>query len=44
MPKPYIPRNLEKKVAESLQASPAVAILGPRQSGKSTMAKAILGE
>ncbi|MBM4329776.1 MAG: ATP-binding protein [Deltaproteobacteria bacterium] len=38
----YISRNLEKKVAESLQAFPAVAILGPRQSGKSTLAKAIM--
>jgi len=42
MQNPYIPRNLEKKVAESLQAFPAVAILGPRQSGKSTLAKAIM--
>lgn len=40
----YIPRNLGKKVAESLQAFPAVAILGPRQSGKSTLAKAIMEE
>ena len=38
----YISRNLEKKVTESLQAFPAVAILGPRQSGKSTLAKAIM--
>ena len=40
----YITRNLEKKVLESLEAFPAVAILGPRQSGKSTLAKAILGD
>ena len=40
----YIARNLEKKVWESLEAFPAVAILGPRQSGKSTLAKAILGD
>jgi predicted AAA+ superfamily ATPase len=39
----YIPRNLGKKVIESLEAFPAVAILGPRQSGKSTLAKAIMG-
>jgi len=38
----YLPRKLEKKVVESLQAFPAVAILGPRQSGKSTLAKAIM--
>lgn len=39
----YIPRNQEKKILDSLEAFPAVAILGPRQSGKSTMAKAIMG-
>jgi predicted AAA+ superfamily ATPase len=40
----YIPRKQEKKVIESLEAFPAVAILGPRQSGKSTLAKAIIGD
>lgn len=39
----YIPRSQEKKVIDSLKAFPAVAILGPRQSGKSTLAKAIMG-
>ena len=39
----YIPRSQEKKVIDSLKAFPAVAIFGPRQSGKSTLAKAIMG-
>jgi len=38
----YIPRNLEKKVREHLRHFPAVAILGPRQCGKSTMARRIV--
>lgn len=35
----YIPRFIEKKIHQALSRSPAVAILGPRQSGKSTTAK-----
>lgn len=35
----YIPRQLEKSVLRYLSVFPAVAILGPRQVGKSTLAK-----
>lgn len=38
----YIPRIKEGKIHKALLRSPAVAILGPRQSGKSTTAKEIL--
>ena len=38
----YISRGAEKAVRSSLARSPAVAILGPRQCGKSTLAKALL--
>jgi len=38
----YIPRSLEKQVKRALGRSPAVAILGPRQCGKSTLARALL--
>ncbi len=38
----YIPRELESLVRRRLGNSPAVAILGPRQCGKSTLAKRIL--
>jgi predicted AAA+ superfamily ATPase len=38
----YIPRFAEKVLARALTRSPAVAILGPRQCGKSTLAKAFL--
>ncbi len=38
----YLTRIAEEKLSNSLKRSPAVAILGPRQCGKSTMAKAIL--
>ena len=38
----YIPRFLEAELARSLEESPAVAILGPRQCGKSTLARAAL--
>lgn len=37
----YIPRHLEKDVRSSLTKNPVTAILGPRQCGKSTMAKKI---
>ncbi len=38
----YIPRIAEIKLHRALSRSPAVAILGPRQSGKSTTAKMLL--
>ena len=38
----YIPRLTEQKLHSALSRSPAVAILGPRQSGKSTTAKMLL--
>ncbi len=38
----YIRRNAEEDVKKSLKRSPVVAILGPRQSGKSTLAKELL--
>lgn len=37
-----VPRFLEPVVRRALTESPAVAILGPRQCGKSTLAKALL--
>lgn len=38
----YIERNLSGTILRKLQNVPVVAILGPRQCGKSTLAKAIL--
>ncbi len=38
----YLPKTAEEKFNKSLMRSPAVAILGPRQCGKSTMPKAVL--
>lgn len=38
----YIPRLLEEKIHRSLSRSPATAILGPRQCGKSTTARMML--
>jgi len=38
----YIPRAAEKDLAKALYRSPAVAILGPRQCGKSTLAREFL--
>ncbi len=40
----YIPRTAEAKIARALTRSPAVAILGPRQCGKSTLAKKIIAD
>ncbi len=40
----YIPRQLEPEVRECLLDFPAVAVLGPRQCGKSTLAKRIVAE
>jgi predicted AAA+ superfamily ATPase len=35
----YIKREAEKKIAESVRFFPVIAILGPRQSGKTTLAR-----
>jgi len=37
----YYQRLIEKEIIENLSAFPVIAILGPRQSGKSTLAKHI---
>lgn len=39
-----IPRLLELQIKSALKTFPVVAIIGPRQVGKSTLAKALLGE
>jgi predicted AAA+ superfamily ATPase len=38
----YISRRAEKSLAEAIRRSPAVAVLGPRQAGKSTLAKHLI--
>jgi len=38
----YIQRQIESEITESLKNNPVTAIVGPRQSGKSTLAKHIL--
>ena len=38
----YVPRSAEKQLKQAVARSSAVAILGPRQCGKSTLAKAFL--
>ncbi len=38
----YIKRIIGRKVINKMQSTPAVAILGPRQSGKSTLAKYLI--
>jgi len=38
----YVPRQIETSITESLKSNPVVAILGPRQSGKSTLVKHFL--
>ncbi len=38
----YIARTLERDVAKALARAPAVAVLGPRQCGKSTLARRML--
>jgi hypothetical protein len=40
----YIERIIRTKIKQKLQNMPGVVILGPRQSGKSTLAKAIISE
>lgn len=39
----YIARAIEREVISTLRQAPAVAILGPRQCGKSTLAREIIG-
>ena len=36
-----IKRNLEQKVVKSLEQNPAVVLTGPRQAGKTTLAKMV---
>lgn len=38
----YIPRGIEHAITESLENFPVTALLGPRQCGKSTLAKKII--
>jgi uncharacterized protein len=38
----YLPRDAESEVERRLASSPAVAVLGPRQCGKSTLARQIV--
>lgn len=38
----YIPRSLENDVRRGLEEFPAVAVLGPRQCGKSTLARHVI--
>jgi uncharacterized protein len=38
----YVPRKLESESDNYLDSFPAVAVLGPRQSGKSTLAKTVM--
>ena len=40
----YIHRNIETELRECLREFPAVAVLGPRQCGKSTLAQKIIAE
>jgi predicted AAA+ superfamily ATPase len=40
----YIDRTIEKEILESLDSFPVTAIIGPRQCGKSTLAKRILSQ
>ena len=41
---PYLPRVIEKAFLESLSLTPVVGVLGPRQSGKSTLIQHLLGD
>lgn len=40
----FIPRILSKKLKESVQQFPVVAIMGPRQSGKTTLVREVFPE
>ena len=39
MSEPYIPRSLESVIVKAVREFPAVALVGPRQSGKTTLLK-----
>lgn len=39
----YIPRKIEESILKALENNPVVALIGPRQCGKSTLVKHILG-
>ena len=38
----YLPRHITNRIEQRLATMPAVAILGPRQCGKTTLAKALI--
>lgn len=40
----YIPRMIEDKLNRKLKSTPAIAILGPRQCGKTTLAKRMISD
>jgi uncharacterized protein len=40
----YLDRALARKITQKIQTNPVVAVLGPRQCGKSTLAKAIISK
>jgi predicted AAA+ superfamily ATPase len=40
----YIQRTISNKIVQKLSKMPAVAILGPRQCGKTTLVKRIIGK
>ena len=40
----YVPRQLEGELVQALDSFPVTAILGPRQCGKSTLAKHIVSK
>ena len=40
----YIHREIENILKKSLKSSPAVALTGPRQSGKSTLTRNVFGK
>ncbi len=44
MAEAYVRRDLHSKIREYLKSFPAIAILGPRQAGKSTLARQIAQE
>lgn len=40
----YIQRSIEKSIIQSMSSAPVVAIIGPRQCGKSTLVKNMFPE
>ncbi len=40
----YIPRSLSKRIEELLSYFPAIGIVGPRQAGKTTLARHLQGD